>query len=265
MPPRRVGAPVLGVFVDALRFDQALEKVALWAARRDSRYVCFCNAHVVVSLGREGCPPGSPLAAADLALPDGAPVAWMLRQSGFAGQERLGGPDFMWQYCALAEQRGESVFFYGSTPETLEALQLRLIEAFPRLKIADAVSPPFRPLTQAEDEEVVDYINATGAGVVFVGLGCPKQEAWMAAHRGRIQAVMLGVGAAFDYHAGTLKRAPEWMRRNGLEWLHRLASEPGRLWRRYLLTNTLFVLGAGRQLLGRRLLPGRPAQEERAP
>ena len=124
--------------------------------------------------------------------------------------------------------------------------------AFPGLVIAGAVSPPFRPSTAEEEAAAVQAINASGARTVWVGLGCPKQELWMAAHRGRVQAVMVGVGAAFDYHADTVARAPTWMQRAGLEWLHRLASEPRRLWRRYLVTNTLFVLGAAAQLLRRR-------------
>jgi N-acetylglucosaminyldiphosphoundecaprenol N-acetyl-beta-D-mannosaminyltransferase len=113
-------------------------------------------------------------------------------------------------------------------------------------------APPFRPITAEEDAESVERINTSGAGLVCVGLGCPKQEHWMLAHRGRINAVMLGVGAAFDFHAGTVSRAPAWMREHGLEWLHRLMSEPRRLWKRYLITNTLFVLGAAKQLLLKR-------------
>ena len=123
-----------------------------------------------------------------------------------------------------------------------------LCRAFPRLKLV-AESPPFRSLTPEEGEAAVRRIVSSGAGVLFVGLGCPKQELWMHSHRGRIPAVMLGVGAAFDFHAGTVSRAPLWMQRNGLEWLHRLLSEPRRLWKRYLITNTLFVIGAARQLL----------------
>ena len=128
-------------------------------------------------------------------------------------------------------------------------MQCELVGAFPDLHIAGAISPPFRALTSDEDDVIVAQINASNAGVVFVSLGCPKQELWMAAHRGRIHAVMIGVGAAFDYHAGTIQRAPKWMQDAGLEWLHRLASEPRRLWRRYLVTNTLFMFGAAKQLL----------------
>ena len=184
-----------------------------------------------------------------MATPDGAPVAWMLRRLGFAGQARINGPDLMWKYCAEAALRGDAIYLYGGTQATLDTLVARLTGAFPGLRIAGAESPPFRTLTSDEDAAAVARINRSGAGVVFVSLGCPKQELWMAAHRGRVQAVMIGVGAAFDYHAGTISRAPVWMQHAGLEWLHRLASEPRRLWRRYLVTNTLFVIGAARQLL----------------
>jgi N-acetylglucosaminyldiphosphoundecaprenol N-acetyl-beta-D-mannosaminyltransferase len=184
-----------------------------------------------------------------MATPDGMPIAWMLRHLGYPGQERINGSDVMWKYCEQAAGRGESVYFYGSTETTLGLLSKKLKAAFPELRIAGTVAPPFRALSAAEDESMVDAINRSGAGIVFVGLGCPKQETWMAAHRGRIRAVMVGVGAAFDFHAGTVKRAPLWMRRRGLEWLHRVCSEPRRLWRRYLVTNTLFILGAACQLL----------------
>ncbi|MFZ2172306.1 MAG: WecB/TagA/CpsF family glycosyltransferase [Methylococcaceae bacterium] len=186
---------------------------------------------------------------ADMATPDGAPLAWMLRRLGHAGQQRISGPDLMWRYCEQAQSRAEPIFLYGSSEQTLVALKVKLLAAFPSLNIMGAISPPFRALTQDEDAAIVEQINSSGAGVVWVSLGCPKQELWMAAHCGRIHAVMIGVGAAFDYHAGTIKRAPKWMQDCGLEWLYRLASEPRRLWKRYLVTNTLFLLGAARQLL----------------
>lgn len=188
---------------------------------------------------------------ADMVTPDGAPVAWMLRRLGHVGQQRINGPDLMWRYCEQALLRAEPIFFYGSSEETLATLKLKLLVAFPALNIAGAISPPFRALTTDEDTAIVAQINASGAGVVFVSFGCPKQELWMAAHRGQINAVMIGVGAAFDYHAGTIKRAPKWMQHSGLEWFYRLASEPRRLWKRYLVTNALFIVLAGRQLLGR--------------
>lgn len=243
---------VFGAPIDALDMDGAVARIGRWAAARESRSVCICNAHSVVT-ARSDPAFAAVLQGADMATPDGAPVAWMGRWQGWPQQQRVCGPDLMLACCADAAARGESIFLYGSTPETLERLEATLRQRWPTLRIAGRHAPPFRPLTAAEDEAVVRLINASGAGTVWVSLGCPKQEAWMAAHRGRIHAVMLGVGAAFDFHAGTQPRAPRWMRDNGLEWLYRLVSEPRRLWRRYLVTNTLFIWFALQQRLrGRR-------------
>lgn len=250
-----VPSRVLGARIHALGWADALATLAQWARGRESRYVCICNVHSVVTT-RQDPEFAAVVEGADLATPDGAPVAWMLRRQGFENQQRINGPDLMTKYCAEAAQRGESIYLYGGMPETLAKLQQVLLERFPGLRIAGAYSPPFRALTEEEDEAVVRSINESGAGIVWVSLGCPKQEKWMAAHRGRVQAVMVGVGAAFDYIAGTIHRAPPWMQRAGLEWLHRLVSEPRRLWRRYLVTNSLFVCGVlaffGAQLLRRK-------------
>ena len=246
---KRDGAKVMDTFINAFSWSETLARITIWSQARESRYVCICNVHSVVTASQDG-EFRRVVNQADMATPDGMPVAWMLREQGFHGQERINGPDLMWKYCAQAERGGEIVYFYGSTDETLQLLSTKLRAAFPNLQIGGIYSPPFRVLSEAEDEATVTSINASGAGVVFVGLGCPKQEKWMAAHRNRIHAVMIGVGAAFDYHAGTVQRAPLWMQRNGLEWLHRLCSEPRRLWKRYFVTNTIFVIGAAMQLLG---------------
>lgn len=248
----RVTALVLSAPIDVMTWEAAIARIQGWAERRESRYVCVCNVHSVVTAVQDtGF--GGHLAAADMATADGAPIAWTLRYLGFSNQQRINGPDLMWRYCEQAAKRGESVFLYGGLPETLSILQTRLMKAFPDLKIAGTASPPFRSLTDEEDEAEVARINASGAQTVWVSLGCPKQEKWMARHKGRVQAVMIGVGAAFDYHAGTVTRAPVWMQNTGLEWLHRLLSEPRRLWGRYLVTNTLFILLVTRQqLFGRR-------------
>lgn len=244
----RVTYPVIGAPIDVLDWNTAIGRISGWAGARESRYVCICNVHSVVTAMQE--PDfGDVVRQADMATPDGMPVAWMLRRLGAPGQQRINGPDLMWKYCELAARRNEPVFFYGSTDDTLAKLRVALDSAFPGFKSAGMYSPPFRTLSAQEDQQIVDMINTSGAGVVFVGLGCPKQEKWMAEHRGRINAVMIGVGAAFDYHAGTIQRAPLWMQHSGLEWLHRLCSEPRRLWRRYWSTNSRFIYYAIRQLV----------------
>lgn len=248
-PARRIRQRVVGGLIDVVTWNQVLETLGRWSDRRESRVVCVCNAHSTVTAWLE---PDfrRVIDEADLSVPDGMPVSWLMRLKGHHRQGRINGPDLMTLYCAQAAGNGQSIFLYGGTPQTLEVLSEQLRLRFPGLTIAGMYSPPFRDLTPAEDEEAVDLINASGAGMVFVSLGCPKQERWMANHHGRVQAVMVGVGAAFDYLAGLRSRAPLWMQRTGLEWLYRLAAEPRRLWRRYLVTNSLFVVGAATQLLG---------------
>jgi N-acetylglucosaminyldiphosphoundecaprenol N-acetyl-beta-D-mannosaminyltransferase len=243
---------VLGAKIDSIDWGELLVRISKWAGAHESRYICICNAHSVVT-ARTDRHFGRVIEDADTATPDGAPVAWMMRMLGESKQGRINGPDLMWRYCQFAAERGESIYLYGGTSATLAILLKRLATDFPKLRVAGSDSPPFRALTAAEDEAAVARINASGAGTIWVSLGCPKQEYWMAAHHGRVDAVMIGVGAAFEYHAGTIKRAPIWMQNAGLEWLHRLASEPRRLWRRYLVTNTLFIFGAINQLVMKRL------------
>lgn len=239
---------VLKAAIDTVSMASACAGVLAWAKAFESRYVILANAHVVVTATQDAAF-GAVVNGADMATPDGAPVAWLMRKLGHADQRRVSGPDLMWDLLARCAAEGVGVYFYGSTPGTLALLRERVMVSFPALRLSGMESPPFRALTPEEDAAAVARINQSGVGVVFVGLGCPKQEFWMAEHRGRISAVMLGVGAAFDFHAGTVSRAPAWMRNNGLEWSHRLVNEPRRLWKRYLLTNTLFVLGAVRQLV----------------
>lgn len=253
-PPGRVTVPVLGAPIDVLTWDSAIHRIWAWASRRESRYVCICNAHSVVTAAQDGAF-SEVLRNADLCTPDGAPVAWMMRRLGHPTQRRISGPDLMWRYCERAAREGQAIYLFGSTETTLDALKVALARAFPTLLIAGAGSPPFRRLSEQETAAWTERINASGAHIVWVSLGCPKQEAWMAAHRGRVNAVMVGVGAAFDFHAGTVARAPDWMRNAGLEWLHRLISEPRRLWRRYLVTNTAFIARAAGQLWSARFGP----------
>lgn len=244
----RVIASVIGSPIDCVDWEGSLARLQLWASEHESRVVCICNAHSVVT-ARQDKEFAAAVNSADMATPDGAPVAWLMRRLGASGQQRINGPDLMLKYCEAAAKRGESIYLYGGAETTLSILCDELPKRFPGLVIAGSHSPPFRALSEEEDAAIVRDINDSGAGTIWVSLGCPKQEKWMAAHRGRINGVMIGVGAAFDYHAGVISRAPLWMQNNGLEWLHRLASEPRRLWKRYFVTNTLFIWHAARQLM----------------
>ncbi len=244
--PGRMRHPVVGVPIDLLDRAGASAQLVTWAKARESRYTCFVNVHSAVQASLDERH-RLVLLNADMTAPDGAPIAWTLRLKGKRAQRRVDGPGTMWLLCADAQTEGVGIGLYGSSPGTLQALTTELMRAFPALKIAYSHSPPFRELSVAEDQQVCDEIAASGAGLLFVGLGCPKQEYWMASHRGRIPAVMLGVGAAFEFHAGTVSRAPAWMREHGLEWLHRLASQPRRLWRRYLFSNSLFLAKLARE------------------
>ena len=191
---------------------------------------------------------------ATLAVPDGQPLVWALHALGHARATRVYGPDLMAHFCARAARSGTPIYLYGGRHDEARALlEERLRERFPGLRIAGGSSPPFRELTPAEDEHEIELINSSGAAVVWVGTGQPKQERWMHEMRSRLSPPLLvGVGAAFDFHAGLVPQAPPWMQRNGLEWTYRLAREPRRLWRRYARYNPLFVAGFARQYLRHR-------------
>jgi N-acetylglucosaminyldiphosphoundecaprenol N-acetyl-beta-D-mannosaminyltransferase len=171
------------------------------------------------------------------------PLVWISRLQGFRHVDRVYGPDLMLAVCERSAERGFRNFLYGGREGVAERLSARLRERFPRLQIVGTYCPPFRPLTEEEDARVVAMINRSGADIVWVGLSTPKQERWMAAHLGKIEVpVMIGVGAAFDFHAGLVPQAPRWMQRSALEWLFRILAEPRRLWRRYLVNNPTFIM-----------------------
>ncbi len=234
---------VLGVGVSAINMAQALETIEGWISRGDRRYVCVSGVHGIMESQSD------PVLrdihnSAGLVTPDGMPLVWLSRMHGYEHVERVYGPDLMLALCARSEPRGYRHFLYGGAGDVPELLTARLQQRFPRLNIVGRYSPPFRPLTGEEDAEVVRMINESGANIVWVGLSTPKQERWMREHVGRLDAAaLIGVGAAFDFHAGVKKQAPRWMQRNGLEWLFRLGSEPRRLWKRYLINNPRFVYG----------------------
>ncbi len=189
-----------------------------------------------------------------LVVPDGVPLVWALRALGHAEATRVYGPDLMARYCERSARTGTSIYLYGGrSDEALAQLTAALLERFPGLRIAGGWSPPFRELGDDERDEVAERINATGADVVWVGIGQPKQEKWMAEMRDRLEApILAGVGAAFDFHAGIVPQAPAWMQQRGLEWSYRLAREPRRLWRRYAKYNPLFVAAFARQYVAHR-------------
>lgn len=204
------------------------------------KYVCVSNVHTtVLSYNDESYLKIQNESA--LAIPDGKPLSLICKVRGYKNAQRVAGPDLMPEILRLSEEKGYRHYFYGSTEETLKTLESNLKKRYPRLNIVGTYSPPFRNLSPEEDEGIVEKIKEMKPDFVWVGLGAPKQERWMYAHRGKIDAVMLGVGAAFDFHAGTTKRAPKWVQEFYLEWLYRLIQDPRRLFKRYVRSNIQFI------------------------
>jgi len=229
---------------------QALSIIDGWIARRQRHYVCVSGVHGVMESQQDRALKRIHNDAG-LVTPDGMPLVWLCRLHGHAHVERVYGPDLMLALCARSLLKGHKHFFYGGAEGVPELLANNLRRRFPGLRVEGGYSPPFRPLSGEEDERIVDMINQADPDIVWIGLSTPKQERWMAEHVGRLTApVLIGVGAAFDFHAGLKRQAPHWMQRGGLEWLFRLATEPRRLWRRYLANNPLFVLLVLQQALG---------------
>ena len=246
-----VSRSVLGMRVDAPTTEDASRTVLDWASEGRSAYVCASNVHMTMeTFDSEEF--RSSVNGADLVVPDGKPLVWALNLLGVKNAEQVRGADLMAHTIEQAVEEGVPVGFYGSTPESLEDLIQVLEQRYPKLQIACRISPPFRPLSDKEDEGFVRQISDSGARILFVGLGCPKQEKWMESHKGRIPAVMLGVGAAFDFHTGRIREAPRWMSATGLEWAYRFYKEPRRLWKRYLKHNPRFVAMFVSQALGLR-------------
>jgi N-acetylglucosaminyldiphosphoundecaprenol N-acetyl-beta-D-mannosaminyltransferase len=243
VPARRV----LGMRVDATSYAHAVETILAQAEAGAGGVTCVATVHMVME-AFDAPDYRAIVNAAELVTPDGVPLVWMLRALGLPGARRVYGPDLVPCVCEAAAARGVPVGFYGGSGDTLERLVGRLGARFPGLRVALAHSPPFRPLSAPEDAAVCEAIRDSGARVLFVGLGCPKQERFMAEHRDRLDCAMVGVGAAFDFLAGRKAQAPAWLQRAGLEWLFRLCHEPRRLWRRYALHNPRFAALAARQV-----------------
>ena len=242
---------ILGLEIAATSYAETVERSLAWARSYESRALFFANVHVVMEAFDDPLFRDS-LNRADMVCPDGMPLVWALRALGVQSASRVYGPDTTVAMLAAAEEADVPIGFYGGSPAVLEGLIAHVNRRHPRLRIVYQYSPPFRNLTPEEDAEVVRNIAASDARLLFVGLGCPKQERWIMEHYGRIPAVMFGVGAAFDFLAGTKPQAPRWMMRSGMEWAFRFACEPKRLARRYLKHNPRFVAYFLRQLLSSR-------------
>jgi N-acetylglucosaminyldiphosphoundecaprenol N-acetyl-beta-D-mannosaminyltransferase len=246
-------AEILGVPLAISDYEQVVAWMEAMIAADARGYVTAAAVNLIMS-AREDADVRAAVLGATLAVPDGQPLVWALHALGHRGATRVYGPDLMAGFCARAALAGTPIYLYGGrSPEALELLERRLRERFPGLHIAGGFSPPFRELTRDEEQRAIAEINSSGASVVWVGTGQPKQEKWMLHMRPLLSAPLLvGVGAAFDFHAGLVSQAPGWMQRNGLEWTYRLSREPRRLWRRYARYNPLFLLGFARQYVRHR-------------
>ena len=222
---------VLGVPVSALTMAQALLTLDAWIAAGEPHYVCVADVHGIME-GQRDDDFRAIQCGAGMVTPDGMPLVWLARWRGQRHVERVYGPDLMLATCERSVAAGYRHFFYGGAPGVVDLLVERLTSRFPGLQVAGTYAPPFRSLTQQEDDAVVQRINAAHPHIIWVGLGTPKQDRWMAEHNGRLgSAILIGVGAAFDFHAGVKRQAPRFIQRSGFEWLFRLACEPRRLWR----------------------------------
>ena len=248
MPTQRV----VGFPISTLSFEAHLDTLMRWAQRHLSKVVCVCNVHMLME-GNWQADFAEVLTDADLLTPDGMPLAWMTSLMNRQRQDRVAGMELMQGLCERSQTEKIGIFFLGSTPEMLSKIEQKLGQDYPSLRVAGMVSPPFRALSAKEEKAIVEEINASGAGLVFVSLGCPKQEHWMHRHRGQVQATMVGLGGAFSVYAGEKQWAPAWVRKYGLEWCYRLMQEPRRLWKRYASTIPPFLWLALKQVVKVRL------------
>lgn len=232
--------PILGVNIAAIDMERLLDYTQRNIKKLAGNYMCVANVHTTVT-AFENEKYRMIQNEAVMAIPDGGPLAWVGKRRGFPLIKRTTGPSYMEEVLTLSVQKGYKNFFYGSTPETIERLREVILERYSDGIIAGTYSPPFRALSAEEDDEIINRINSTKPDFVWVGLGAPKQEYWMASHQGVVQGFMVGVGAGFDYLAGNIKRAPKWMQDFNLEWFYRLMQDPKRLFKRYFVTNTKFI------------------------
>ena len=240
---------VLGMRVDATSYEDASQHVVQWAREGRSAYVCVATVHMTME-AFDSSEFQRVVNGADLVTPDGRPLVWALRSLGIKDATQVRGTDLTTHVVERAARERVPIGLYGGTPELLQRFARTLKSRYPATRVVCQIAPPFRPLTPEEDERVTQEIVSSGARIVFVGIGCPKQERWMVLHKERIPAVMLGVGAAFDFHTGRVRQAPHWMQVAGLEWVFRLLMDPKRLWKRYAKHNPRFVALFLLELLG---------------
>lgn len=231
---------IMGVNIAAINMEWLLDYLEKNLSEIKGDYICVSNVHTTVT-SYEDATYCAIQNGGLMAIPDGGPLSTVGQKRGYKNMERTTGPSLMGEIFEISAKKGYRHYFYGSKEETLELLQQKLTNNYPGIQIAGMYSPPFRTLTEEEDKVVVEKINETKPDFVWIGLGAPKQEKWMAAHLGKINGLMIRVGAGFDYYAENIKRAPEWMQKNNLEWLYRLLQDPKRLFKRYLITNTKFI------------------------
>jgi N-acetylglucosaminyldiphosphoundecaprenol N-acetyl-beta-D-mannosaminyltransferase len=233
---------VLGFRIAAVQTADVIRQMEVWIAARDgTHYICVTNVHVVVE-GLSDPSFATVLRSADMCVPDGMPLVWVGRSRGYSLPKRVCGPDLLIKFCEATNSSGYRHFFLGGRAGVAQKLASALQDRFAGARVAGICSPPFRTLTRAEDDEISEQINRAEPDVLWVGLGCPKQERWMLEHRDRLTVpVVIAVGQAFDIHSGNKPQAPVWMQESGLEWFFRLCQEPRRLWRRYLIYNTRFI------------------------
>jgi N-acetylglucosaminyldiphosphoundecaprenol N-acetyl-beta-D-mannosaminyltransferase len=252
---------VLGVPLALTDYDDTMDWMDATVAHGEQGYICVAATHTIM-VCHEDPELREAVLNSSLTVPDGQPLVWAMNALGGNLTDRVYGPDLMARYCERAAENGTRMYLYGGRNQgALVQLALNLRQSYPGLKIVGGYSPPFRDLSEEEEDTIIDEINGTEADVVWVGVGAPKQEKWMAAMRSRLDApVLVGVGAAFDFHAGLVPQAPDWMQAAGLEWLYRMAQEPRRLGPRYVRYNPRFVTGFARQYARHRLRAGQPDQ-----
>jgi N-acetylglucosaminyldiphosphoundecaprenol N-acetyl-beta-D-mannosaminyltransferase len=231
---------ILGVNIAAVDMLWTVDFIKRNLRDLSGKYICVSNVHTTV-MSYEDDDYRTIQNRAVMALPDGGPLSTLGKKRGYSDMKRVTGPDLMGEIFKISVENGYRHFFYGSTEETIKKLKKNLGENYPGIEIVGMISPPFRPLSDIEDKKDVIDINLSTPDFVWIGLGAPKQEYWMAEHKDKIKGLMIGVGAGFDYFAGSLKRAPKWMQRANLEWLYRLIQNPSKLFKRYLLTNIKFL------------------------